>query len=166
MVADGMLTRKRYREVPPRVDYELTERARELMPILGELARWGYNWSWGAPRPAEAIDIGAIFRLAPGLLGSGATASGTAEFIVSDADHVGGGIYTITIAEGEASVAEQPADRPDVRVAGPTSAWVSAFAPGYDRSGLTVTGDRGLAEALLDGLLATPLNNAASTAVA
>ena len=41
MVADGMLTRKRYREVPPRVDYELTERARELMPILAELARWG-----------------------------------------------------------------------------------------------------------------------------
>ena len=28
MVADGMLTRKRYREVPLRVDYELTERAR------------------------------------------------------------------------------------------------------------------------------------------
>ena len=68
MVADGMLTRKRYREVPPRVDYELTERARELMPILGELARWGYEWAWSPPRASESVDLGAIFRLAPGLL--------------------------------------------------------------------------------------------------
>jgi DNA-binding HxlR family transcriptional regulator len=166
MVADGMLTRKRYREVPPRVDYELTDRARELMPILAELARWGYTWSWGAPRPAEAIDIGAIFRLAPGLLASCGGASGTAEFIVSDADHVGGGIYTISVLEGEAAVAERAADQPDVRVAGATAAWVAAFAPGYDRSGLTVTGDRELAEFVLDGLLATPLSRPASTAAA
>ena len=47
MVADGLLTRQRYREVPPRVDYELTERSRELMPVLGALARWGYDWTWG-----------------------------------------------------------------------------------------------------------------------
>src|SRR5689334_12227808 len=53
MVADGLLTRQRYREVPPRVDYELTERSRELMPVLGALARWGYDWTWGTPRPGE-----------------------------------------------------------------------------------------------------------------
>ena len=68
MVADGLLTRQRYREVPPRVDYELTERASELMPVLGALARWGYDWAWSAPRAGEDIDIGAIVRLAPGLL--------------------------------------------------------------------------------------------------
>ena len=50
MVADGLLTRKRYREVPPRVDYALTDRARDLMPVLGELGRWGYEWVWSAPR--------------------------------------------------------------------------------------------------------------------
>ena len=80
MVADGMLTRKRYREVPPRVDYELTDRARELMPILGELARWGLEWAWGPPRATEAVDIGAIFRLAPGLLKPAAETQGTVEF--------------------------------------------------------------------------------------
>src|SRR5829696_8757182 len=68
MVADGLLTRQRYREVPPRVDYELTERARDLMPVLGALARWGYEWAWGPPREGEAIDVGAILRIAPGLL--------------------------------------------------------------------------------------------------
>ena len=66
MVADGLLTRQRYREVPPRVDYELTERSRELMPVLGALARWGYDWTWSAPRPGEDVNVGAIFRLAPG----------------------------------------------------------------------------------------------------
>ena len=81
MVADGMLTRKRYREVPPRVEYELTERARDLMPVLGELARWGYEWAWSSPRGSESIDIGAIFRLAPGLI-RGNGADGTVEFVV------------------------------------------------------------------------------------
>src|SRR5436305_4794347 len=84
MVADGMLTRKRYREVPPRVDYELTERASELMPILGELARWGYEWAWSPPRSSEAVDIGAIFRLAPGLLPRSRGLHGTIELGVSD----------------------------------------------------------------------------------
>ena len=58
MVADGLLTRQRYREVPPRVDYELTERSRELMPVLGALARWGYDWTWGSPRPGEDVNVG------------------------------------------------------------------------------------------------------------
>ena len=82
MVADGLLTRQRYREVPPRVDYELTERSRELIPVLGALARWGYDWTWSAPRPGEDVNVGAIFRLAPGMLEPPAGLEGTVELIV------------------------------------------------------------------------------------
>ena len=132
MVADGMLTRKRYREVPPRVDYELTARARELMPILGELARWGYEWAWSPPRASESVDLGAIFRLAPGLVTRPA-ATGTVEFGVDGPD--GRAVYTFTLAEDSVAVEERSADGADARVTGPTAAWVKAFSPERDRTG-------------------------------
>ena len=43
-------------------------RSRELAPVLGELARWGYEWAWSPPRASERVDLGAIFRLVPGLV--------------------------------------------------------------------------------------------------
>jgi hypothetical protein len=164
MVADGMLTRKRYREVPPRVDYELTERARELMPVLGELARWGYEWAWSPPRASEAVDLGAIFRLSPGLLGR-SDATGTVEFVVEDSeDHRAE--YTFTLSDEGVSLAERPADAAAARVAGATDAWVKAFSPERDRSGLDLAGDRQLAETLLDGLAVVGRRTAARAAAA
>ncbi len=167
MVADGMLTRKRYREVPPRVDYELTDRARELMPILGELARWGFEWAWGPPRSAEAIDIGAIFRLAPGLLAPEAGTQGTIE-LSTDATHEGGAAasYSLSASPHRVTIEQRKADNPDARVSGDQTAWVSAFSPQHDRSGLTFTGDRALAERLLDGLAAVSARAGARTVAA
>lgn len=37
----GLISRSEFMEVPIRVEYELTERAKELGPILVQLARWG-----------------------------------------------------------------------------------------------------------------------------
>lgn len=39
--ADGMLHRKQYNEIPPRVEYALSEKGRSLMPVLHLLADWG-----------------------------------------------------------------------------------------------------------------------------
>ena len=147
MVADGMLTRKRYREVPPRVDYELTERARDLMPMLGELARWGYEWAWSSPRSARSRSIiGAIFRLAPGLI-RGQRRQRHDEFVVTD----GRGrrspmpAYALTLAEGLVTLEESEAERADARVRGDRSAWVAAFSPDRDLAGLSIAGDAELA---------------------
>jgi DNA-binding HxlR family transcriptional regulator len=149
MVADGMLTRERYREVPPRVDYALTERARDLMPVLGELARWGYEWAWSAPRSSESVDLGAIFRLAPGLL-RGTDATGTVEFVVADDDLPA---YAFTIGEGVVALEERDSTQADARVRGDRGAWIAAFSPDRDRGGLTVSGDAALASLVLDRLV-------------
>ena len=101
MVADGLLTRQRYREVPPRVDYELTERSRELIPVLGALARWGYDWTWSAPRPGEDVNVGAIFRLAPGVLEPPAGLEGTVELIVEPDGEAPERRYLVTVSGGQ-----------------------------------------------------------------
>jgi DNA-binding HxlR family transcriptional regulator len=38
---DGLVTRKVYPQVPPKVEYSLTEKAESLIPILDQLCDWG-----------------------------------------------------------------------------------------------------------------------------
>jgi DNA-binding HxlR family transcriptional regulator len=150
MVADGMLTRKRYREVPPRVDYELTERSRDLAPVLGQLARWGYEWAWGPPRTSERIDLGAIFRLIPGLVSEDSAAYGTIELTVTDGHGDVPANYRITISPGRADIAEGADGASDAQVVGSTAAWIQALSPVGERDGLATAGNHRLASMLLD----------------
>jgi DNA-binding HxlR family transcriptional regulator len=41
---EGLVTKKIYPEVPPRVEYSMTPQARELEVIIKELARWANKW--------------------------------------------------------------------------------------------------------------------------
>jgi DNA-binding HxlR family transcriptional regulator len=151
MVADGMLTRKRYREVPPRVDYELTERSRELAPVLGELARWGYEWAWSPPRSSERVDLGAIFRLAPGLVDGSTGAAGTIDLEVTDGPSGSASTYRVTMSGTKAEITEHTEDgSADAVVQGTTSAWIRALGPMGDRTELTSSGDASLSSTLLD----------------
>jgi DNA-binding HxlR family transcriptional regulator len=161
MVADGLLTRQRYREVPPRVDYELTARARDLMPVLGALAVWGYEWAWSRPRDGEAIDIGAILRLAPGLT-LPASISGTVALTVTDSDRRD---YVLVADGTEVRIEEREAPEADARVSGPERSWIDAFAPDGSLDALEIDGDRRLAESLLS-LLRNEGNEASRSAAA
>jgi DNA-binding HxlR family transcriptional regulator len=40
---DGLLTRKQFNEIPPRVEYELTMLGKSLEPVLNEMEKWGLD---------------------------------------------------------------------------------------------------------------------------
>ncbi|MCL2712326.1 MAG: helix-turn-helix transcriptional regulator [Methanomassiliicoccaceae archaeon] len=40
---DGLLYRNVHYEIPPRVQYSLTELGKSLIPLLSEMTRWGLN---------------------------------------------------------------------------------------------------------------------------
>jgi len=41
--ADGLVCRTVYAEMPPRVEYALTERGMSFMPVMRQLIDWAYN---------------------------------------------------------------------------------------------------------------------------
>jgi hypothetical protein len=152
MVADGLLTRQRYREVPPRVDYELTERSRDLMPVLGALAQWGYDWTWTAPRAGEDVNVGAIFRLAPGLLQPPSGLEGAVELVVDAEGEAPERRFLVTMSGGHVEIAERERDgTPSATVRGSVAAWVRALGPEGDLGELQMDGNRSLADGLLTG---------------
>jgi DNA-binding HxlR family transcriptional regulator len=150
MVADGLLTRQRYREVPPRVDYELTPRSRALLPVVSELARWGYRFAWGAPRPGERVDIGAVLRAATGNE-MPRSLRGTVEATVGHPEK-GEQQYTLRIQDGELRYSERGATEPHARVRGPERAWIEALGPNGSIAELDIEGDRSLAQQVLDSV--------------
>jgi DNA-binding HxlR family transcriptional regulator len=52
MEREGLISKKIYPEIPPKVEYRLTARARELGVILKELGVWAQRWK--SPRIASA----------------------------------------------------------------------------------------------------------------
>lgn len=51
---EGLISKKIYAEIPPKVEYRLTVQARELGILLKEIGRWAQRWK--APRiPAATV---------------------------------------------------------------------------------------------------------------
>jgi DNA-binding HxlR family transcriptional regulator len=165
-----LITRRRFREVPPRVELELTRSGAELAGIAGALARWGMRNAWSAPVEGERVDVSAVLRMLPVLLaeerdlpegtleavvrrgqGSGSgSGSGSEAYSGQAGRHVfdvRGGVVIARSLSGEESAGE-----PTARAEGTEAAWVAALGPARDRAELSLSGDRKIATALLEAL--------------
>ena len=151
MAEAGLITRRRRRSLPPRVDLELTERGRALGDAIGELARWELRTQWSRPREDEWIDVGACFRLAPLLPRDTATADGRLALTILDgADDDGPEHYTFVRERGRARIERQDARDADARMRGSQAAWVKALSPERSPASLDITGNPDLAAEFLD----------------
>jgi len=41
MEADGLIIRKEYPQIPPKVEYSLSEKGRSLLPVMEAMCNWG-----------------------------------------------------------------------------------------------------------------------------
>lgn len=146
MVEDELLTRARYREVPPRVDYELTPAARDLLPAIAAIARWGYRHAWGDALTGEHVDIGAILRATVG----GITASRDGEVDCVILDPVAGETrWRVAVEDGAPTLLREHASEADAALIGDEAAWRAALGPQRSFDALTLAGDRDLASEVL-----------------
>ena len=58
LVAAGLLSRRPYNEIPPRVDYEATQKAKDLEPVFRELVLWSMRHDLEPAAQQEAAATG------------------------------------------------------------------------------------------------------------
>lgn len=149
MADEGVITRERFAEVPPRVEFDLTAAGRELVSILGPVVRWALRWAWTAPGADEWVDVTALFRLAGCIVDAPVGVDAEIELIIEDDDEVALDLYTVAFRHGDALVTHRPAGRADAVVKATPRGWAQAFGPAQSRGELRISGDEELAETFL-----------------
>jgi DNA-binding HxlR family transcriptional regulator len=151
MTALGLLSRQRYREMPPRVEVALTQAGSELLPIAAALARWGMHYEWPMPPHDEYVQADAVLRQLPALLEEHHDLpDGTIEAIVGVGEERT--VHWFEVVEGRLRAALEEVADATTKIEGDDKAWIAALGPARDYSRLHLGGRRQLAERVLDSL--------------
>ncbi len=164
MVSQGLVSRSRFKEKPPRVELELTDAGRELVPIAEALASWGMRHLWSRPQERERVDVAALLRLLPSIVGARAELpDGALEAVLTGPDaperfryRVSGGHLSIVEESRQPRTGSEPTREPppapgrtSATLEGNAEAWIAALVPTAEANALQVTGDEPLARRVL-----------------
>ena len=61
---EGIVARQTFPEVPPRVEYELTEKGRALVPIIESMRSYGTEWLGAADACSETPEVPLVAAVA------------------------------------------------------------------------------------------------------
>lgn len=153
LVALELVSRTRLEGLPPRVELELTDAGRELLPIAGGLARWGLRHMWSPPELHERVDVAAMLRLLPALLEHESLPPGSVEAIVEDTEPPFSRLYRVhagrlqvdesvpdVFVDPRSTAQATPRSTGSSSILGDSDAWVAALGPAGDRTGLSIAG--------------------------
>jgi DNA-binding HxlR family transcriptional regulator len=161
MVALGLASRRRFRELPPRVELELTDAGRDLVPIAAALTRWGMHHMWSLPRDRERIDVDALVSLLPVLLDDQeGMPDGVLEAVIASPERRSRHLFQC--ANGRLHVNSLPHANGEARpavtahVEGSENAWIAALGPAREHRELCFTGDEEFARRIFDALPRQP----------
>jgi len=67
LVENGVLTRRQYQDHPPRSEYRLTDKGRDLWHIITAMRQWGDRWEApdGPPVKIRHSDCGRVIKVLP-----------------------------------------------------------------------------------------------------
>ena len=158
MVALGLITRRRFREMPPRVELELTDSGAALLPVAAALARWGMRYRWNEQHGCEHIDPDAVLCQLPALLDGTKLPTGVLEAIIDAYDEEEEPIVRrFESVDGKLQAlaedtAVKAAAKAAARIRGDRAAWEAALGPKRDYAGLHLGGRQPLARKVFDAL--------------
>jgi DNA-binding HxlR family transcriptional regulator len=155
MVALGLLSRRRFREMPPRVEVDLTDSGRELAPIAFALARWGMRHQWSAPHARERVEGEALLRQLPALLDQDALLpDGVVEVVLTSGENRVVR-YCLQMHGGRLAAITEPGGESTASIEGGEDAWIAALGPVVDPGKLRFGGDERLARQIFEALART-----------
>ncbi|TAM59869.1 hypothetical protein EPN52_06795 [bacterium] len=145
---EGLVVRRSYREVPPRVEYHLTEKGWSLQPVLRSLADWGRRWNVCAVDGEHHLEHDPLSERMLNLpfeydIASARGARGTVEV------RAGARTWFVTFEHGGCLVGRSTEELPSAALTGSEAVWLDVLS-GHLRleqaeaaGKITVAGDRG-----------------------
>ncbi len=144
----SVITREYFRELPPRVEYSLTERGRDLEPLLEAIAGWGMRYMMDSDVPCAHVDLELFFFHLPRFFCAD-KAKGITGVVEVALEGEGGGTWWVSLEDGCCSVHKEPATFPAARIACDVDTWVELMAVHRDpvklAASVRIEGDASLA---------------------